>query len=283
MLTRDSRDRRAHALGIHAIGGSLAEVLAPLSVGFLLAYVDWRGVLVISVGPTVAVGICFIWIARAVPLVERTTMSRQAMLDLLHSWRQGSGLRIVAMICFYNMALIALLSMIPLYLASAHELSASTIGIIFSALLVIGALAQPWVGRISDIAGRQPVLVIGNLTAALASAVLVLEPSFWGMIATMAVAVASMDAIRAAMLAAAVDHTDSYEGTTLGLAFVLMDGIGAIGAVLAGLAAGLSWQHMFGLAASFSLVAAALALLTTFRATTNDSTAGAATMQDGDR
>ena len=30
VLTRESRERRAQALGIHAIGGSLAEVLAPL-------------------------------------------------------------------------------------------------------------------------------------------------------------------------------------------------------------------------------------------------------------
>lgn len=276
VLTRESRERRAHVLGIHAIGGSLAEVLAPLSVGFLLAYIDWRGALVVSVFPTVLLGICFFWVARAIPRVERKSVRKQDMLDLLNTWRRGNGLRIVVMICLYNMALMALLSMIPLYLADGHGFGPAAVGITFSALLVVGALAQPWVGKISDIAGRRPVLVFGNLTAGLASAMLIFQPSFWIMIAAMTVAVAAMDAIRAAMLAAAVDHTDHREGTTLGLAFVLMDGIGALGSVLAGIAAGFSWPHMFGLAAVFSLGAAALGFVTAFGRTESSATTDAA-------
>jgi len=264
VLTRESRDRRAHALGIHAIGGSLAEVLAPLSVGFLLAHVDWRAALVVSVLPTALLGICFFWVARAVPRVERRTVSKRDMLDLVRAWRHRDGLRIVAMICLYNMALMALLSMIPLYLAAERGFTPEAVGITFSALLVIGAFAQPGVGKISDILGRRPVLVCGNLVAGLASAALVLEPSLWLMIVAMTLAVAAVDAIRATMLAAAVDHADHREGTTLGLAFVLMDGVGALGAVLAGLAAGLSWPHMFALAAAFSLAAAALGSITVF-------------------
>ena len=187
------------------------------------------------------------------------------MLGLLNMWRRGNGLRMVVMICLYNMALMALLSMIPLYLAERHGFGPEAAGIAFSAMLIVGALAQPWVGKISDIAGRRPVVVLGNLTAALACALLVFQPSLWVMIAAMMVAVAALDAIRAAMLAGAVDHTDHSEGTTLGLAFVLMDGIGALGAVLAGIAAGFSWPHMFGLAAAFALGAAALGFVTVFR------------------
>ena len=39
----------------------------------------------------------------------------------------------------------------------------------------------------------------------------------------------------------------------------------ALGAVLAGIAAGFSWPYMFALAAAFSLGAAALGFLTVFR------------------
>ncbi len=258
VLTRDNKERRAHALGIHAIGGSIAEVLAPLSIGFLLTYVDWRCALAISVAPTVLLGICFLWIARAVPLAEAKPVSRQNLTDLLSAWCDANGLRIACTICLYNMALIAVLSMIPLYLGSAHDLGSETIGIIFAAFLIFGAVAQPWVGRLSDKAGRRPVLVIGNAIAGLAIAALIFDPGFGQMIALMAIGIAAMDSIRAATLATAVDHTENGESTTLGLAFVLMDGIGAIGAVLAGIAAGISWQHMFGLAALFSFGAAAL-------------------------
>ena len=265
VLTRERKERRAHVLGIHAIGGSLAEVLSPLAVGFLLAYVGWREALAISALPAALMGVCFVWVARAVPRVERKPVSKQDLLGLLHLWRRGDGLRMVVMICLYNMALMALLSMIPLYLVERHGFGPEAAGIAFSAMLIVGALAQPWVGKISDIVGRRPIVVFGNLMAALASALLVLQPSLWVMIAAMMVAVAALDAIRAAILAGAVDHSGHSEGSTLGLAFVLMDGIGALGAVLAGIAAGFSWPHMFGLAASFSLGAAALGLVTVFR------------------
>ena len=264
VLTRNRKERRAHVLGIHAIGGSLAEVLSPLAVGFLLAYVDWREALAISVLPAALMGVCFFWVARAVPRVEKKSVSKQDMLALLNLWRQGNGLRMVAMICLYNMALLALLSMIPLYLADRHGFGPEAAGIAFSTMLIVGAVLQPWVGKISDIAGRRPIVVFGNLTAALAIAVLVFQPPLWVMLAAMVVAVAALDAIRAAILAGTVDHTGHSEGTTLGLAFVLMDGIGALGAVLAGIAAGVSWPHMFGLAAAFSLGAAALGFVTVF-------------------
>lgn len=221
VLTRDNKTGRAQALGIHAIGGSFAEVLAPLTAGFLLAYFDWRGVLIASVLPTVIAGFCFFWVARAIPIVERKVISRRDLFALLNAWRRGHGLRIVAMMCFYNMALIAMLSMIPLYLATVHNLGPDTIGIIFAGLLITGALAQPWVGWISDKLGRRPVLFLGNLLAGIAIASLLFEPKFWVMISLMGIGIASMDAIRATMLATAVDHTDESESTTLGLALWL--------------------------------------------------------------
>ena len=265
VLTRENKDRRAHVLGIHAIGGSLAEVLSPLAVGFLLAYVDWREALAISVIPAAAMGLCFFWVARAVPSVERKSVSKQDLLGLLNLWRRGNGLRMVVMICCYNMALMALLSMIPLYLAERHGFGPEAAGIAFSTMLVVGALAQPFVGKVSDIAGRRPVVVFGNLAAALAIGLLVLQPSLWIMLAGMMVAVAALDAIRAAVLAGAIDHSGHSEGTTLGLAFVLLDGIGALGAVLAGIAAGVSWPYMFALAAAFAFGAAAMGFLTVYR------------------
>ena len=275
VLTRENKERRAHVLGIHAIGGSLAEVLSPLAVGFLLAYVDWRGALAFSALPAAGMGLCFFWVAHAVPRIEKKSVSKHDMLGLLNMWRRGNGLRMVVMICLYNMALIALLSMIPLYLADRHGFGPEAVGIAFSTMLIAGALAQPWVGKISDIAGRRPVVVFGNLSAALAAGLLVFQPSLWAMIAAMTVAVAALEAIRAAVLAGAVDHTGRSEGTTLGLAFALLDGIGALGAVLAGIAAGFSWPHMFGLAAGFAFAAAALGFVTVFGGSAKNLESGA--------
>jgi len=264
VLTRENKKRRAHVLGIHAIGGSVAEVLSPLAVGFLLAYMDWRGALAITALPAAFMGVCFFWVARAISRVEKRRVNRQEVLGLLNMWRQGNGLRMVVMICLYNMALMALLSMIPLYLAERHGFGPEAAGMAFSAMLITGALGQPWVGKISDRAGRRPVVVLGTLTAAMAMTLLIFQPSLWIMLSAMFVAVAALDVIRAAILAGAVDLAGHNEGSTLGLAFIMMDGIGALGAVLAGIAAGFSWPHMFGLAAALSLCASALATVTVF-------------------
>lgn len=260
VLARASGQGRAEALGIHAIGGSAAEILAPLAAGGLLALVDWRVALALSAVPTLVVGLLFLRVAPAVPRAPRKLDGRGDISRLLHRLRHGSALRLVAMICLHNMALTGLISMVPLYLATHHGLSSTAVGAIFATLMVVGAVLQPWVGRHSDRAGRRPVLVIGLLMAALTGAMLALSLSFWLILAMMTVSVAALDSIRATMLAATVELSEDQEGTTLGLAYVLMDGIGAVGAVLAGFAVGFSWSHMFALVALLSLGAAGLAM-----------------------
>lgn len=265
VLASYKKQTRARALGIHAMGGSFAEVLAPLFVGLLLSYLDWRGTLAASVLPTMLMGVCFFWVAPVVPRGEKRKIRQQEILEFFYAWRQGDGLHIIAMMCFYNMALIALLSMVPFYLATAYNLSPAAIGIAFALLLLAGALAQPWVGYISDTWGRRPVLVAGNLTAGIACTALIIELPFWIVVMVLAVAIAALDSIRAVMLSIPVDHTERSAGTALGLAFAIMDGIGAVGAVLAGIAAGISWQHMFGIAALFSFIAATIGFLIVFQ------------------
>ena len=66
-----------------------------------------------------------------------------------------------------------------------------------------------------------------------------------------------LEGIRSSVLAAAVEFTGSREGTTLGFAFTLMDGLGAFGALLAGWAAGIQFSHAFllaGILCTFSLI-----------------------------
>ena len=71
------------------------------------------------------------------------------------------------------------------------------------------------------------------------------------------VGVGLLEGIRSSVLAAAVEYTGSREGTTLGFAFTLMDGLGAFGALLAGWAAGIQLSHAFllaGILCTFSLI-----------------------------
>ena len=68
-------------------------------------------------------------------------------------------------------------------------------------------------------------------------------------------------AIRSGVLAMALDFTGQREATTLGFVFVLMDGVGALGAVLAGFVGDFQLRYALLLAAALSIVSIATMLL----------------------
>jgi hypothetical protein len=73
-------------------------------------------------------------------------------------------------------------------------------------------------------------------------------------------ATASLTAIRSVLLASAVEHAGGREATTLGLAFVVLDGVGSLGALFAGAVGTLQLEYAFALATIFSLMAVGVAL-----------------------
>ena len=72
VLVQHFPGRRGEALGVHAMGGTLAEVVGPLTAGFLLGFLDWRGALQVSVVPTLLMGIGFIWMRPTEVLLQPT-------------------------------------------------------------------------------------------------------------------------------------------------------------------------------------------------------------------
>lgn len=261
VLVRLRPDRRAEALGVHAIGGTLAEVTAPLAMGVLLGLFDWRGALLFAALPAALMAVAFIPVSRRVPQARGARLSAADMAALLRAWRRPAGLGIAATTAAYNMANMAILAMMPLYLQSAHRFRPAETGIAFSAMIFLGAVVQPAMGRLSDRVGRKPVILIGNLAAALAAFTVWLFGAQTAVaLAGFALAIMSLTAIRSAHLAAAVDYSGHREATTLGLTFALLDGVGALGAWLAGLAADFELALAFLLAAALSLAAGLISL-----------------------
>ena len=259
VLVKEHPSRRAQVLGVHAMGGTFADVLAPLVVGFLLAHVDWRTALQLSLLPTVAMGIAFFYFARTVPVVQGGRLTRTDLADVWHTWRRPRGLKIVAFTSTYNMAVMAGLSMTPLYLQTVHGLSTVETGVAFSAMLLFGALAQPFVGRLSDVIGRRPIIILGNGLAALLGVGVWLGPPLAVVLVLLVVANGLLVAIRSTLLVAAVEHAGRREGTTLGLAFALMNGVGAVGAFLGGAVGTVALHHVYLLVAGFALVTLVIA------------------------
>ena len=152
---------RGQALGFHAIGGTLSAVIGPVIVGFLLASMDWRESLHWIILPTLLVGILFLQIRKWVPeQPESKSISKEDFQHLWKSWTKKTGLLIICLISSYHMSLVALMSMIPLYLREFHGLSSVNTGFAFGMMVLFGAFMQPLMGRFSDRAGRRRVIVL---------------------------------------------------------------------------------------------------------------------------
>ena len=259
-LVQQAPAGKAKALGIHAMGGAFAEVLGPLLAGFLLAHMDWRGALQVSVIPAFAMGIVFYFVSRNIPKRQTTQFSRHALLSLWQTWRTPSGMKVVGLIAIYNMSFMALLSMTPLYLQRRHDLGPEMTGIAFSVMLLVGALTQPLLGSISDRLGRRSIVISGNLLAATAAGLTFIFKPLLMVLGLLIIAIGTLTAIRSVLLASAVEHAGSREATTLGLAFVVLDGVGALGALLAGAVGTLQLEYAFALAAVLSLMAVGFSL-----------------------
>ena len=259
MLVRQMPDKRGQALGIHAIGGTLAEVFSPLMVGFLLAVLDWQQVLQLSVLPAALMGTAFFFLFRRIPSRHvSTALTKGDLVAFLHQWRSRTGLLLVGGIATYNMALVALMTMMPFYSQRAFGLSPAETGIAFALAMLVGSIGQPLVGRISDRRGRFGIFAVSSvLAAALSASVLFLDTPL-SSIGLLTGAMAILVAIRSSVLAMAVDYSSKHEATSMGFVFVVLDGVGALGAVFAGLIGDFSLVASFGFAAMLSILAVGL-------------------------
>jgi len=264
ILVREHTSRRAQVLGIHAMGGAFAEVLAPLAVGFLLAYVDWRVAMQLTVLPAVLMGLVFFRVARKIPPATRRRVTRTDIFEVWQTWKHPNGLKVIALLSAYNIALMALLSMTPLFLQTVHGLTPVETGLAFSAMILLGALAQPVIGRVSDLMGRRTTILASNAIAAVAAVGVWSGVSLTATITLLVVSIGVLVAIRSALLAAAIEHAGSREGTTLGISFSLMDGVGAMGAVLAGVVGNIDLAYAYLLAAGLSITAVVIGLRVRF-------------------
>ena len=258
--------QRAQALGIHLTGGILTEVVTPLAVGFLLNVMEWRTVLQIAVVPALVMGVAMMYLSRWAQASPEPSITRGDLRFMFHVWRRPAGLGMLALGIAYNMSMVALLAMTPLFLQNYHGYSPAWTGTAFAGMLLGGAVAAPLMGRMSDRTGRKPVIVLACLGSAVGAALAAFatEPV---LLLLGAVAAASlMTGVRPAILAAAVEMVGRKEVTSLGLIYAVTDGIGALGGLLAGLAGGADLRYALVFSAAMAAAAALAAAGHPFRA-----------------
>ena len=87
-------------------------------------------------------------------------------------------------------------------------------------------------------------------------------------------AAALLTTVRPVVLATAVDFSGKSEATTLGIVFTVLDGVGMLGALFAGLIGEFSLNYAFLLAAGFAMTSALVCMLLSFSFSTGEVTEG---------
>jgi MFS family permease len=162
--------RRGLALSFHGVGGSIGDVAGPVVTGALLGVLSWRGILsVYAVVPFFMAFMAF-WAFRrlgkdtdgaaesgaALKFRARVEVTKRLFKSpVLWGVTLVKGLR--------GMALVGLVTLLPLYLDNDLGLSTFSRGVHIGLLIAIGLVAKPVAGYISDRVGRKQVLVPGLL------------------------------------------------------------------------------------------------------------------------
>ncbi len=170
--------RRGMALAFHGVGGSVGDVVGPVATGALLMVLGWRGILSVYAVAPFFLAFLAIWSFKSigtlrpdeevsqVDLSTRVEMSKRLLRNrLLWGIAFVRGLR--------AMSLVALVTVLPLYLGNELGLSPFSRGIHIGLLIAIGLVAKPVMGYLSDRWGRKQVLVPGLLWSSLFAILLV--------------------------------------------------------------------------------------------------------------
>lgn len=172
-LSHHFPERRGTVLAAHGVGGSVGDVAGPMVTGLLLAFLSWREVLSIYAAVPFFFGACAIWAFRrigtsddeeedTIPLAQRVEAT-SALLKSPVLW----GLTVVR--GFRAMALVALVTILPLYLGNDLDMGPVNRGFHIGLLIAVGLVAKPGAGWLSDRFGRKQVLVPGLIWSCLAT------------------------------------------------------------------------------------------------------------------
>ena len=156
--------RRGTALSLHGVGGSIGDVAGPLVTGVLLLFLTWRGIINLYAAAPLLLGLLAIWAfrnightreAEAAPEVAARMRATRELTKSPVLW----GLTAVR--GFRAMALVALVTTLPLYLSNDLGMNEWNRGFHIGLLIAVGLVAKTGAGYLSDRWGRKEVLVPG--------------------------------------------------------------------------------------------------------------------------
>ncbi len=234
-LANNYPDRNGLVLSVHGMGGNLGEALAPLAIGVLLTYMSWRSALVINVIPGAVMAVLILVILGAFTMEsnrgKNTNTPKRSRGDYLRevaSLLRNRGLMLIATSGMFRVATqTGLLTFLPVYLAYELGYSPWATGMAMTLLQIMGFIAGPIGGHVSDIIGRKKVV----MTSMAGTALVILGIVFAGKTPVFILIVALLGfflyATRAVFQAWSLEQTPpDLAATGIGINFS-MQGVGA--------------------------------------------------------
>jgi len=170
-------ERRGLALAFHGVGGSVGDVAGPLATGALLTVLGWKGIL--SVYAVVPLFLAFLaaWSFKNIGSVrepEEKSSGQPSRAELTKRLLTNPVLWGITVVRgFRAMCLVALVTVLPLYLGNELGMGPFARGVHIGLLIAIGLVAKPLAGHMSDKWGRKRVLVPGLLWSCVVALLLI--------------------------------------------------------------------------------------------------------------
>ena len=176
-LSNHFSQRRGAALSFHGIGGNIGDVIGPVVTGLLLGVLTWRGILGIYAAIPMLLAFVVFWAFRNIGNTETEETAKPSVrgqLQLAKGILKNPilwGVNLVAGL--RGMAFVSFTTFLPIYLKDELEMSSGVVGFHIGLLVLVGIIATPAMGYLSDRLGRKPILVPGLLLLATLSLLLV--------------------------------------------------------------------------------------------------------------
>jgi len=167
ILSSAYQKRRALALGVHDSAANLGEVIAPLTIGALLTFTDWRTTLQVWALPGIVVGLSYALFCReAERTIDRGERFKAIVFRDVVKNRDVLVMFFVSV--FRTLGQSGLTVFLPLYLTLHLKLSVGIMGFYISTLFFFAGISPTFSGWVADRIGRVRLIVIGSALAAFA-------------------------------------------------------------------------------------------------------------------
>ncbi len=233
---------KGRAMGIHGIGGSIGNFLAPIAVSGLIINLGWRISTRMLMIPAI-LAIILLWF-----LLPRAPKPKRDAI-------QFPDLRQLLLIGF-NFALILMifkgfLNFLPTYIVSNNS-TLTEAGYLTSVMLIIGIIAQPLGGQLFDRLGGRFVFMFCALVIGIALVAFTYSSGVWQYVLVMLIGASATATFPVALAFASEISGDNNRSISVGIVFGLSSTLSALTPALTGLIA-----DNLGLAQSFRILAIA--------------------------